>query len=192
MRFRLASAVVFAGVALGVALGGTARTGAYAQDEATAGSPAATSGGQARIADATAKLEDAFAEQFVRGAIDRGALASAIDEAVQAFPEAAREKVQAHIEELIEDGQAAAPQLTAEERAEAVAPPERLGATEQAMIDGWGWRQGRGFGGYGAFGFPGMFSYGHRAHRHAYRHSARLCGWGGGRWCGFGGTGWYW
>jgi hypothetical protein len=112
---------------------------------------------QAQIADATARLEAAFAKQFQQAAIDRAKLAHLIDEAVQAFPAAARGQVQLHIDKVIETGEQVAPQMTQEERDKAVTPPEHLGATHEAQLAGWGWGGAGGFGGLGAFGFPGMF-----------------------------------
>jgi hypothetical protein len=126
---------------------------AQAQEQAKAMFGAA----QAQIADATARLEAAFAKQFQQAAIDRAALGRLIDQAVQAFPEPARAKVKLHIDEVIETGQQVAPQMTPEERNNAVTPPEQLGQTQQGLIAGWGWGAPLGFGGLGAFGFPGMF-----------------------------------
>jgi hypothetical protein len=117
---------------------------------------------QTRLAEATAKLEDLFADQFVSGTIDRAALASAIDEVVQAFAEAARARVRETIDEVIASGQQLASQMSAEERARAASAPEQLGATEDALVRGWGWHRHRGFGGFGAFGFPRMHRFRHR------------------------------
>jgi hypothetical protein len=116
--------------------------------------------GQARIAETTLKLEKAFGDQFVQGKVDRSALP--IDEVIQAFPEAARPKVQAHIEHILTIGEKLATHMTPEQRAEAVAPPpaEKVGKTTEAQTLAWGWPGYAGFGGYGAFGFPGMYGYG--------------------------------
>jgi hypothetical protein len=134
------------------------------------------SDGQEPTAEARAKLEDTFSEQFVRGTIDRGALASAIDEAVLSFPEAQRAEVRAHIDQVIDAGEQLASQMSLEERAQ-VAGPERLGTTSEAL-GGWGWSRGFGRGVRGGFGrgFRGDFD----------------CDWDD-PWCGrFGRRGWFW
>jgi hypothetical protein len=162
----LASAALVAGVSVGLALGGSARAEPSDPVEAASSSQAAASwqkkvtDAQARLADATAKLEDLFADQFVKGAIDRPALASAVDEAVQAFSQEAQARVRKHIEEMITEGQQLAAQMSPEERAVVADPPEQLGTADDAILAGWGWGRRRGFGGYGAFAFPGMFRLG--------------------------------
>ncbi len=115
---------------------------------------------QAQIADATARLEAAFEQQFKQAEISREKLQHLIDQAVQAFPAQARGQVQLHIDKVIATGEQVAPQMTQEERDSAVTPPEQLGQTEQGLITGWGWGAPFGFGGLGAFGFPGAFGAG--------------------------------
>jgi hypothetical protein len=70
--------------------------------------------------------------------------------------------VKDHIELVLQTGERLASQMTPEQRAAAVAPPqaENVGKTEQAQVAGWGWGGLGGFGGLGAFGFPGMFGLG--------------------------------
>ena len=116
--------------------------------------------GQHRVADTTLKLEKAFNDQFVQGKVDRSALP--IDDVVQAFPEAARPKVQAHIDQILTTAEKLAAQMTPEQRTEAVTPPaaEKVGKTTEAQTVAWGWPGYGGWGGYGAFGFPGMYGYG--------------------------------
>jgi hypothetical protein len=133
--------------------------------------------GQPRIADTTLKLEKAFNDQFLQGRIDRSALAAPITDVVQAMPEEARPRVQAHIEEVLQTGDKLASEMTPEQRARAVQPvsAETIGKTAQAQIAAWGWPGVGGWGGLGAFGFPGMYGYG------------TGLGWGG-----LGLGGWYW
>jgi hypothetical protein len=191
MRRAFASAAAVSGVTACLALGLPAR--AEPSDPAPASSSqTAAADPQARLAEATAKLEDLFADQFVRGTIDRAALASAMDEAVQAFAESARAKVLEHIDDVLESAQQVASQLSPEERADAVATPEQLGETEDALVRGWGWRRARGFGGLGAFAFPGMYRFARPFHR--YRgHGVHgfACGLNGTA-CGLGRGGWFW
>jgi hypothetical protein len=119
----------------------------------------ASTDGQARIADATLKLEEAFSVQFTRGQIDRAALQGPIDDVVQAMPEAARPKVQQHIGDVLDTAEKLTSQLTAEQRAQVAAAPsqDHVGHLEQFLAGGWGWPGAMGWGGLGAFGFPGMF-----------------------------------
>jgi hypothetical protein len=114
---------------------------------------------QTGIARTTLTLENQFSDQFTRGQIDRAALQSAIDDVIQAMPEVARPKVQQHIAWVLELGDKLAPQLTAEQRAAATAPPtdEKTRQTREAQVTDWGWPGLAGWGGYGAFAFPGMF-----------------------------------
>lgn len=160
----------------GAAQPGTETTGA---EQPGAEQPGAVEGGQARLADMTGQLENAYDQQFEQGNIDQAALARLIAAAVQAFPPAARGRVKIHIDEVFETGKNLASQMTPEQRRGAITPPkkEQLGRTQQAQLVGWGWGTPVGFGGLGAFGFPGMY------------------GWGNG--VGFYGTGlglggWYW
>ena len=146
MKTTYLSVVLSAAVALGLAFSPAARA------------EASPNAGQARIADATMKLENAFNEQFVHGSIDRGALSGPIYDVIQAMPEAARPNVQAHIERVVQAGARLASLMTPEQRAQvtASAAPENLGATQQAQIAAYGWPYAGGWGGYGAFGFPGF------------------------------------
>jgi hypothetical protein len=109
---------------------------------------------QARMAEATSKLERAFSDQFVRGAIDREALADRIHDAVASFPEDARREVQEHIDAVIDQGEQAASQMTPEQRADMAQPPENLDRSQLDLIARWGWARPRGWRGMGAFGFP--------------------------------------
>jgi hypothetical protein len=143
-------------------------------------SPQVDKEAQARIAASTLKLERAFSDQFVRGAIDREALSGPIKDAVESFPESARPEVQKHIDAVIDQGAQAASQMTPEERSDMAQPPEKLDKSQQDLIGGWGWPGGVGWGGMGAFGFPGF--------------GAGFGGWGGGGWWGgrpFVGGGWW-
>jgi hypothetical protein len=117
---------------------------------------------QARLADVTAKLEQAFDDQFVRGAIDRDALSGPIQDVVQAMPEAARPKVQVHIAQILQGAEKLASEMTPAERAQATASPalETIGKARQAQIAAWGWPGAAGWGGIGAFGFPAMYGVG--------------------------------
>jgi hypothetical protein len=193
------SIALSAGFAIGLlTLGGIARA-----DETSAPrvfyaevSPAAA---QQHVATATQKLEDAFNEQFVRGKIDRAALSSAMNDVVEAMPEAARPKVKEHIELVLQTGERLTSQLTPEQRAAAVAPPppEKVGKTAQAQVAAWGWPGYAGFGGYGAFGFPAMYtlgygygsSYGTTSAYSASSGYSSSCGRG---WGALGCSGWYW
>jgi hypothetical protein len=153
--------------------------------------------GQARIAETTLKLEKAFDDQFVQGKIDRSALP--IDDVLQAFPEAARPKVQTHIDHVLTVGEKLAAQMSPEERTQAVTPPaaEKVGKTAQAWTGAWGWPGYGGFGGYGAFGWPGMYGYGvglgyGAGYGLGYGLGTGL-GWGTSTgWGGLGWGGWYW
>jgi hypothetical protein len=136
-----------------------------------------------RIAETTLSLENAFRDQFVQGKIDREALSVPIDQVIQAMPEAARPKVQAHIDAILAGGARAASEMTPEQRAQVAAPlaAETLGKTQAAILAGWGWPAmgGMGFGGYGAFAWPTTYMMG------------TGCGFGA---CGYGlgMGGWYW
>jgi len=139
---------------------------------------------QARLAQATYSLENAFRDQFVQGKIDRAALSDRISDVVQAMPEAARPKVQAHIDQVLQAGAQAAAQMTPDQRLQVSAPPseEKIGKSQAAWISSWGWPGYAGWGGYGAFGFPSMYTFG----------TGCGLGWGA---CGYGGLGlggWYW
>ena len=147
---------VLAAIVLGVGLVPAAASAEPQAEPATA----SQSTGQDRVADTTLKLEKAFDDQFVQGKIDRSALP--IDDVIQAFPEEARPKVQAHIDQILTTGEKLAAQMTPEQRAAAVQPPaaEKVGKTAQAQLAAWGWPGMAGFGGFGAFGFPGAFGVG--------------------------------
>ncbi len=178
--------VGFAGLSLAVALGFSAPAAASPSTEN--GSKA---DGQARIAETTQKLEQAFDEQFVKGQIDAAALAPLADDVINAMPEAARPRVQAHIQQVLEGGQKLASQLSSDQRAQMAAPTDssKLTPTQIAYIGAWGWPSyggwgngwGTGWGGYGAFGWPSMY-YGSTG----CGFSAFSCGYG------LGSYGWYW
>jgi hypothetical protein len=177
---KYASVALSAGVALGLTLACSARAEPTTQNdqqgsEAQRGLPAE----QVRIAEATLNLENAFRDQFVQGKIDREALAQPIAQVVQAMPEAARPKVQAHIDAILAGGERDVAAMTPAQRAQVAAPPETLGKTQAAIIMGWGWPGMAGWGGFGAFGWPGMNMFG------------TGCGFGA---CGLGlgMGGWYW
>ncbi len=165
MRFAYASVAVSAGVALGLTFGSAARAeSSPAQaDPARDVSSSAGAPDQKRIADATLKLEGAFNDQFVKGAIDRSALSAPIDEVLRAMPEAVRPRVQDHIAQVLEAAEKLAPQMTPAERARATAPPapEEVGEAQQAQVAAWGWPGAAGWGGTGAFGFPSTYGYGY-------------------------------
>src|SRR5271165_3621233 len=77
---------------------------------------------------------------------------------IQAMPESARPHLQAHIERVIQTAAGLASQMTPEQRAQVTTSPapEKLGATQQAQIASFGWPNAGGWGGLGAFGFPGF------------------------------------
>ena len=161
MKRNYASVALSAGVALGLALACSARAEATPQpdpqgSESNAGLPAQ----QVRIAEATLNLENAFRDQFVQGKIDREALAEPIQQVIQAMPETARPKVQAHIDAVLAGGARAVSEMTPEQRARVAAPPETLGKTQAAILAGWGWPGMAGWGGFGAFGWPNTFMFG--------------------------------
>ena len=131
-----------------------------AQAQAEAQANALFGAAQAQIADATGKLEAAFEQQFRQAEINREKLQHLIDQAVQAFPAPVRGQVQLHIDKVIATAEQVAPQMTQEQRDEAVAHPEELGKAQQGLITGWGWGAPYGFGGLGAFGFPGTYGAG--------------------------------
>jgi hypothetical protein len=190
MKMTLASTVLSAGVALGLTFGCTAQAEPSAQNDQTQAAADAHPG-QGRIAETTLKLEKAFGDQFAQGKIDRNALAGSIHDVVQAMPEAARPKVQSHIDQVIQAGEEALPKMTPEQRAEVATPPsaEKVGTTQQAWASAWGWPAYAGWGGLGAFGFPGMYSgtglYG-AGLGYGLGYGTGL-GWGG-----LGTTGWFW
>lgn len=160
MKLTHVSVALSAGLALAMAMGCSAQVEPSNQEpSASQASPSVPA--QERIAQTTLKLESAFADQFVRGKIDRSTLP--IDGVVQAMPEAARPKFLDHINRVIEAGQKLASEMTPEQRAQAAAPPaeEKVGKAVQAQIAAWGWPGYGGWGGLGAFGFPGAYSYGY-------------------------------
>ncbi len=215
MRKSVVSTAIVAGLALGVAMGCSAQADS-STDAPESSSPASAPSsrsmtppatpasaapecGQAQIADLTGRLEDAFAKQFEQNAIDQAALEKLIAQTVQAFPQAAQEKVRIHIDSVFEMGKKVAPQMGHSERVRAITPPEKLGRTQQALLTSWGWGGGRGFGGFGAFGFPATYYWGYPATYSSlypglgFYGTGLGCGWGG-AWCGtgLGLGGWYW
>jgi hypothetical protein len=221
MRKQIASVVLVAGLGLAVALGSTAKADDPAQatggsgaapmapqsssaqpstEAPQSGMPSAAEAGQARIAELTAQLEDAYAQQFEQNAVDETALARMISDVVQAFPQPAQAKVKIHIDQVFEMGKKVASRMPPAERTKAVTPPaqEKLGKTQQSLLGGWGWGASRGFGGFGAFGWPASFYYAPSAFYSSYPaygfYGTGLgCG-GFGAWCGtgLGLGGWYW
>jgi hypothetical protein len=196
MKVKVASAALGAGLSFGLAMGCSAPAGP-SDDQGPQASPESAPAEQTRIADATLKLEGAFREQFVQGKIDRSALSKPIDEVVQAMPEAARPKVQEHIDQVLSRGAELAAQMTPEERAQVSAAPEKVSSAQHAIVSAWGWPNAAGWGGLGAFGFPGMYYSTGLSCTNYYR-SYSINGWG----TGYGGggctpfnpgtTGWYW
>ena len=195
MKTSYVSAALSACVALGLTLGFSAQAEPSQPSVQVSAAHDAGAGGQARIAETTQRLESAFADQFVRGKIDREALSEPIRDVLQAMPDAARPKVQDHIDRVIESGQKAASEMSPEQRAQAAAIPsaEAVGQTKAGLIAGWGWPGYGGWGGVGAFGFPGMF-YGNSFYGNGfYGNGLGLgCGFGGCGLNGLGATGWYW
>jgi hypothetical protein len=155
------STPLFGCLALGLATAGCLGASESASDpteETTSRtSSAVVQANQPEIARTTLKLESQFSQQFVRGRIDGEALQGAIDDVIQAMPEAARPKVKKHISDVLTGGGKLASELTAEQRAAVTTPPstEKTGEVHEA-IAAWGWPGAGGFGGYGAFAFPGM------------------------------------
>jgi hypothetical protein len=172
-----ASVALSAGVALGLTLAGSVRAEPTVQTEPQHG----LSAEQVRIAEATLNLENAFRDQFVQGKIDRDALAGPIEQVMQAMPEEARPKVQAHIEAILAGGARGASEMTPEQRAQVATPPETVSKTQAAIVAGWGWPAMTGWGGLGAFAWPTTYMFGGG------------CGLGFGA-CGYGlgMGGWYW
>ena len=166
--------------------GGSAEPESTAQESVPQQADRAES--KARIASTTLKLENLFSDQFGRGTIDRAALQPAIDDVVQAFPEAGRQKVQEHIDEVIARGRDAVKQLTPEQRQAIAAAPghDKVGHLEQYLADGYGWGGYAGWGGCGAFGFPGMYYYGY-GYPYAYGYGGKGYGDGYGNGYGKGG-----
>jgi hypothetical protein len=161
MKSIVVSVPLFGCMALGLAAGGCAATTDPATQESTPFQ--VSSAEQAKIAETTLKLENQFSDQFTRGQIDRAALQGAIDEVIQAMPEVARPKVQQHIAEVLDKGERLASELTVEQRA-ALATAPSAEETPKAQVDVvtmWGWPGAVGYGGYGAFAFPGMYGYGY-------------------------------
>ncbi len=177
----IGSVAVATALALGIAASGT---NARAEEKSASEESPRVSPDQQRLADAALKLENAFNDQFVAGTIDRSALAGPIDEVVQAAPEAARAKISAHIDRVLETGAALASRMTPEQRAAVVTPPENIGKTEQAQLVGFGWPGAVGWGGLGAFGFPAGYGLG-------FGLNGVGLGWGGG-WGWGNGLGWGW
>jgi hypothetical protein len=218
MRKTIASTALLAGLALGVAMSSSARaapTQEEEQDPTSSAQPSPTmtpqspvtqsvmaqmAAAQGEIAQATAALEEAFAKQFEQGMIEQEKLAGLIYRAVQAFPAAVRPTVQGHINRVVNAGKKLAPQMSPEQRKQAVTPPEKLGKTQQEQLAGWGWGNGVGFGGLGAFGFPGMWGglggLGAFPATSFYGPALGLYGGtglgGGWGWPGYGGWGWGW
>jgi hypothetical protein len=148
-------------LAAGIALGLSASSNTARAEEGSA--PQQSSSGvspeQQRLADAALKLDNAFTDQFKAGKIDRSALATHIDDVIQATPEKARPGMSEHIERVIAAGASLTARMTPEQRALAVAPaasPESIGKTQQAQLAAFGWGGlGAGWGGgFGAFAFP--------------------------------------
>jgi hypothetical protein len=179
MRKAAIASVAISTLAVGLALGCTGQVDssppeASSSSEDLSASPSANpdqsgSPDEPRTAETTQKLEEAFSDQFVKGQIDRDALAPLVDDVLQAVPAEERSNVKAHIDDVIALGQQTAAQMTPEERAKLVAtPPAGEGKVQIAPI-GWfgGWRGG--FGGWSP-GWSGGFG-----------------GWSGGWRGGFGG-----
>jgi hypothetical protein len=154
MKQSYKSVALCASLGIGLSLACAGNAGATTQQEES---------GQARIAGATAKLESVFADQFVRGQIDRAALTGPIDEVIQSMPEAARPRVAQHIDQVVDAAEKLAPQMTAEQRVSAAKAPseDKIGHLEWGLVNAWGWPAGFGWGGLGAFGFPGMYGFGY-------------------------------
>jgi hypothetical protein len=142
------ASVLLAGsiVTLGVSVGCSAQVDPHPSDHA--------------LADATLALEHTFSDQFVKGAIDRSALAAPIDDVLQATAEPYRRRFRRHIEDVLQTAEQTVTTTTPEQRAKVAAAPETLGETQQAVIGAWGWPGAAGWGGYGAFGFPTGFATG--------------------------------
>jgi hypothetical protein len=150
-KFIARSLTVAAALAFGTTVAGAARA------EAPAAEPVPITD-QARLASATLRLEKAFADPFARGEVSREALADKIGAVIDASPESARADVGQHIERVVETGQKLSTEMSPADREKlAAAPKEDVGSTEQGLISTWGWPSTIGFGGLGAFGFPGMY-----------------------------------
>jgi hypothetical protein len=159
MNRKLSASAITAGLVVGIAMSGGTAKAADSSAQEPSSAQAAPAMDQQKIADTTQKLENAFSDQFVKGTIDPTALSGAVNDVVSAMPESARPKVKDHIALVLQTGAKVAAQLTPEQRAAVVAPPptEKLGKTAQAQVVAWGWPGMMGWGGFGAFGFPGMF-----------------------------------
>jgi len=183
--------ILSSALALGVSLAETATADPTTNENAQAEVAKPDKAQQQRIAESTMKLEKAFAEQFVNGHIDRAALSGPIAEVVQAMPEAARPKVQDHINDVLSHGEKAAASMTPEERTQLAQPPakENVGKSQEAQCAYWGWGGAYGYpgwGGWGAFGWPyygtGLYGYGGYG-GYGYGYPYYGTGWGS---CGYG------
>jgi hypothetical protein len=186
MKMKYVSVALTAGLALGLTLGCVAQADTSTHESSS--SQAAPRDGQARLAETTQKLEDAFADQFVHGRVDRSSLAAPIGDVVKAMPEAARPKVQQHIDQVLDAGEKLTSTMTPEQRAALATPPaaEKVGKTQQAQLAAWGWPGTAGWGGYGAFGFPNMYTLG------GLNCGVGLSTWCGAGWNNLGAGGWFW
>ncbi len=164
MKSIAALSPLFACLGFGLAAAGCydASPAAPETTQTTADDPFQTSsaGLNPEVARATLKLENQFADQFTRGRVDHGALQAAIDDVIHVMPETARLKVLLHIAWVLDTGGKLASEQTDEQRAAAAAPPtdEMTRQTREPLVSAWGWPGLGGWGGYGAFAFPGMYS----------------------------------
>jgi len=158
MKARFIS-VAISTLGLGLALGCTAQADTATQQAAgssQSASQVSAAPDQARIADTTWKLESAFSDQFVKGHIDRAALAPLANDVVQAFPAAVQSQARAHIDTIIAKGEQAAAQMTQAQRTQLATPPaaDKAGKGVLQLISSWGYPSYAGWGGFGAFGWP--------------------------------------
>jgi hypothetical protein len=204
----------FSTIAVALALCGAARADASGPEAAgPPGAAAVPASAQARIVDATLRLERTFSSQFVNGHVDRAALAPLVDDAVHAFPQALQAPVEAHVARVIDAGQRLATELTPDRRAQiASAPaPAALEQVLMTVVNPWGvpiaGEGSLGWGGLGAFGFPDAYNCipysagyavpygglgwnGYTTGFSAGNYSSLTCGGGYGYGLGLGGWGW--
>jgi hypothetical protein len=173
MKSTFASGVLSAGLALAAA--GCAADAAV--EESHAEEPP-VSQDQQRLASTSLALEKAYTVQFVKGQVDPDALQPLVDDVLESMPEGNRATAQAHIHEVISEGQKDASEMTPGQRARIAAPvsADELGPEQVDLIGAWGW----GWPAFGGFGGPGAVGWG----------AGWVPGWGAAGWVPGLGMGW--
>lgn len=155
MKSTVATVVFTGGLALAVA-GCAAGVGGTAESHDTSGAQG-TDPQQQRLASASLALEMAYDVQFVKGQVDRDALQPMVADVVKAMPASARAKAQAHMYDVIANGERDASEMTPEQRARIAAPvsADEMGPQQVEVIGAWGWGWPA-FGAVGGLGFGGL------------------------------------